>query len=70
LIVAASLSDAAGVLSIGEPKSHQRRIVTLPAFLHTELTTHLALTTGPPDALVFTSPEGLPLRNGNLRTRV
>ncbi|MCZ3387071.1 MAG: site-specific integrase [Actinomycetia bacterium] len=71
LVVAASLSDAAGVLSIEEPKSHQRRIVTLPAFLHTELTTHLALTTGPlTDALVFTSPEGLPLRNGNFLTRV
>ena len=65
-----TLSDAAGVLSIEEPKSHQRRIVTLPAFLHAELTAHLALTTGRPDALVFTSPEGLALRNGNLLTRV
>lgn len=70
LIVAASLSDAAGVLTLEEPKSHQRRLVTLPAFLHAEMATHLALTTGPPDALVFTSPDGLPMRNGNFLTRV
>ena len=70
LTVAASLSDAAGVLSLEEPKSHQRRLVTLPAFLQSELATHLATMTGPPEALVFTSPDGLPLRNGNFLTRV
>lgn len=53
-----------------EPKSHQRRLVTLPAFLHAELATHLASTTGPPNALVFTSPDGLPMRNGDFLTRV
>ena len=70
LVVAASLSDAAGVLSLEEPKSHQRRLVTLPEFLVSELAEHLVSTTGPPDALVFTSPDGLPLRNGNFLTRV
>lgn len=70
LTVAASLSDAAGMMSMEEPKSHQRRIVTLPAFLTAELSAHLDLTTGPPDSLVFTSPDGLPMRNGNFLTRV
>jgi integrase len=71
LTVAASLSDANGLLTIEEPKSHQHRIVTLPAFLADELAGHLAARVKVrPDALVFTSPDGLALRHSNFMRRV
>lgn len=71
LSVAASLSDADGVLTLEDPKSHQQRLVTLPAFLVDELRVHLADDPARSGmALVFMSPEGFPVRHGNFMRRV
>lgn len=71
LVVAASLSDADGILTIEEPKTHQHRLVTLPAFLVDELRDHLRTQRfSDPEALVFVSPEGFPVRHGNFLRRV
>ncbi|MGH3484753.1 MAG: tyrosine-type recombinase/integrase [Nocardioidaceae bacterium] len=67
--IAASLSDANGHLSFQEPKSHQHRMVTIPVFL-VELLRELLGERPGPDALVFTSPDGLPMRHGNFLRRV
>ncbi len=72
LIVAGSLSEAAGVVTMEEPKSHQHRIVTMPGFLSDRLAEHLessATWTGP-EVLVFVSPQGLPVRHSNFLHRV
>ena len=42
LIVAGSLSEAAGVVTMAEPKSHQHRVVTMPNFLSAQLVEHWA----------------------------
>lgn len=71
LRVVQSLSDADGVLTLEEPKSHQHRSVTLPASLADELGEHLErYVADRPDALVFTSPTGMPLRHPNFMRRV
>ena len=42
-----------------------------PAVIRPALAHHMAtFTASPPDALVFTSPTGVPLRDGNFRRRV
>lgn len=69
--VAASLSDADGIITMQEPKTHQHRVITVPAFLVDRLRAHLhASVPRGPDALLFTSPEGLPLRHPNFMRRV
>lgn len=71
LLVAASLSEANGHVSMEEPKTHQRRLVTLPASLAERLGTHLESHVKPePEAWVFTSPQGFPLRHPNFMRRV
>lgn len=71
LTVALSLSDADGVLSLEQPKTHQHRGVTLPAFLADALAEHLDERVEPGlDAPLFTSPGGMPLRHGNFLRRV
>jgi integrase len=54
------------------PKSAAgKRVVVIPAVIRPVLTRHLeTFATGEPDALVFTSPTGRPLRDGNFRRRV
>jgi integrase len=69
ITVAASLSDANGVLTFQEPKSHQHRLVTIPAFLVT-LLRDLRADAADPDDLVFTSPDGRPLRHQNFMRRI
>jgi len=61
-----------GGIAFGPPKSDAgNRIVAVPDVILTELTWHLSRYTGPEsDALVFTSPAGLPLRHGNFRRRI
>ena len=56
----------------GPPKSAAgKRVVAVPAVIKPELVHHLETLTGDePDALVFTSPTGAPLRHGNFRRRV
>jgi integrase len=71
LVVASSLSDANGSISLEEPKTHQHRMVTMPGFLTVRLREHLEeLVPSDRDALVFTSPDGLPLRHQNFMRRV
>ena len=64
------LSD--GTQHLGPPKTTAgRRVVALPPPLVPELERHLETWTGPTrGALVFTSPEGGPIRRGNFRSRV
>lgn len=63
-----AVSEISGRLVYGTPKSHATRTVPLPAFVRTELSIHLQ-GKGPVD-LLFTGPEGGPLRNSNFRQRV
>ena len=60
-----------GSLVTGPPKSEAgRRIVSLPAFLLPEITTHLErFTASGEDSLIFVGPKNGPLRRGNF-TRV
>ncbi|GIF15137.1 hypothetical protein Ate01nite_51690 [Actinoplanes teichomyceticus] len=65
--VAVVFSEVRGELIEGTPKNHQRRSVPIPRFLVEELAAHVAGKSR--DALVFTSPNGGPLRNTNFRPR-
>jgi integrase len=68
LKVVEQLVDVRGTLVAGTPKSHAQRSVVVPRFLRDALAeqcAHKAL-----DDLVFTSPEGGPLRAGNFRRRI
>lgn len=56
-------------LHFSEPKTYERRSVTLPAFLTNELAHHLAARPAEPNALVFTSPEGGTLNHKNFYRR-
>jgi integrase len=66
--VAAAFAEIGGKLVEGAPKNHQRRSVPVPRFLVDELAAHIAGKR--PDELVFTAPNGGPLRNTNFRSRV
>jgi len=69
--VAESLSEAGGMLHFGPTKTYRRRMVIIPEFLRELMAEHLARDVdNDPDALVFTSPEGQPLRNSNFRRQV
>ena len=63
---------AGGGYVFGPPKSTAgKRMVVVPAVIRLALSHHLAtFTAGQPDALVFTSPTGALLRDGNFRRRV
>jgi integrase len=62
--------EVRGVLHIGPPKTRaSRRTVGLPRFVVEELAVHLAAP-GDPEALVFTAPQGGPLRVTGFRSRV
>ncbi|MGH8935600.1 MAG: tyrosine-type recombinase/integrase [Acidimicrobiia bacterium] len=70
LEVAESLAEVAGTLYFDETKSYQRRMVVIPPFLRDRMAAHLAeWVHGDPEALVFTAPEGGPLRHSNFRGR-
>ena len=59
VLVAESVTEVDRLgLVFGEPKTYQRRSVTLPAFLRDELADHLAGRTVGPDDFVFPSPKG------------
>ena len=65
-----SLAEVGGHLHFGPTKTHSNREVALPPFLVESLAHHLA--TGVDHdgaALVFTSPDGGPLRHGNFTRR-
>jgi integrase len=68
-----SLSELpGGGYLFGPPKSAAgQRVVVVPSAIKPALTHHLATFTAPgPDALVFTSPTGAPMRPSNFRRRV
>lgn len=72
--VTEALVEAAGTISFESPKSTAgRRTMSMPAALSEMVAIHLArkgLTGADPDALLFTSPAGGPLRYSNFRRRV
>jgi integrase len=68
LIVSESASEVGGRLVWSTPKSHQSRTVPLPQIVVGDLTPLVAGRSG--DELVFTSPQGGPLRLNNWRRRV
>lgn len=71
LDVSESLSDVDGQLHFGTTKTHQSRQVALPKSLNEQLRLHLEHHVRKDQAaLVFTSPEGDPLRLPNFRRRV
>lgn len=63
--IAESVTEVAGGLDWGLPKSHERRWVPLPRFLVDDLAAHLAGLD--PDTLMFPSSAGTPLRVSNAR---
>lgn len=66
-----SLADVKGKHVFGTTKTHQNRYVVLPPFLVDLLRDHLAEHVGQDhDALVFTSPQGQPLRNAHFTRRI
>jgi integrase len=69
--VAESLSEVGGQLHFGSTKTNRTRMVVVPRFLRDLLAEYLARELGDdPDALVFKSPQGQPLRNTNFRRQV
>jgi integrase len=70
--VECSLTElAGGGYLFGPPKSAAgKRVVVIPAVIRPALADHIAtFAASPPDTLVFTSPTGALLRDGNLRRR-
>ena len=61
--VAEALKDTAGRLHFGPTKNHERRTVRLPRFLCDLLGAYLAGRPNGSSDLVFTSPQGAPLRH-------
>lgn len=71
LTVAETLNEVKGKLVFGEPKTAAgRRRLALPAFVAEELAGHIARYPLGESGLLFTAPEGGPLRRGLWRTRV
>ena len=66
--IAESATELGTGLSWGTPKTHERRLVTMPAFLTDRLAAHLG--TIADDGLVFTAPKGGPLRSSLFRRGV
>jgi integrase len=62
LAVVEAITEVSGRLVTVPTKSGERRTVPLPRFLADELAAHLATRPHDPDALVFTSAEGGPVR--------
>jgi integrase len=69
LTVERALKDVGGRHIFGPTKTAKARRVGMPRFLVEMFTEHLAALDGGPDALVFRSPEGGPLRHHNMYVR-
>jgi integrase len=70
LTIAESVTEVQGHgLVFGEPKTYERRSVTLPGFLRGDLATHLHHRDADPKAFVFTSPDGAVLNHKNFYRR-
>lgn len=66
--IAEAVTSVNGSLVWGTPKGHSRRWVSVPRFVAERLGAHVAGRA--PDDLVFTSPQGEPLRASNFRRDV
>ena len=69
LDISESLAEVGGQLHFGTTKTHRQRTVVLPATIREKLRVHLNTPDLAPDDLVFTSPQGGPLRYSNFRQR-
>ncbi len=67
--VSDSIVEVAGQLHHGPTKSGPNRVVTLPRSVIEALAAHLSAHSPGPDGLVFTDPEGGPVRRSNFRDR-
>jgi hypothetical protein len=67
LDVAEAVTEPEGTMIWGTPKNHERRSVPFPGFLMTALASRVQGRAS--DDLVFGSPKGEVLRNGNFRRR-
>jgi integrase len=66
-----SLAEVRGHLRFGQPKTAAaRRAVTVPSWLPHVIDQHLADYPPGPDGLIFTAPEGGPIRRNTFRARV
>jgi integrase len=70
ITVAESLAEVGGEFHWGTTKTGRPRTVAIPEFLCQLLARDLAAVSDDPDALVFTGPEGGPLRNSWFHRRV
>ena len=66
--VSRAVSEPAGRIVFGTPKTHARRSVPFPTFLVEPLAT--AISGRPSSELLFRSPEGDVIRAGNFRSRI
>jgi integrase len=62
-----NLSEANGALSFDTPKSHQKRVLSLPASLVKRVSAHLDTLPDGTDVLLFTNRHGRPLRYNQWR---
>lgn len=67
VVIDENLSEAGGKLTFDTPKSHQKRVLTLPPSLVQRARRHLATLPESPDALLFTNQQGNPLRYNQWR---
>src|ERR671912_466429 len=68
--VTESLTELSGNLIFGPPKTHVQRQVPLPPSVVELLARHTETVPAGPDALLFTSSRGLPLRYSRFRPTV
>ena len=69
LHIAESVTEVGGHLVYGTTKSARDRWVHIPEFLADDFARRLAVLGSDPEALVFTTTKGQPLRNSNFRNR-
>ncbi len=70
LDIGEALSDISGRVAFGPTKTYQTRTVHLPSFVSEMLGRHMENVPDDPGALVFTAPQGGPLRYSNFRRSV
>ena len=70
LTIAESLAEVNGAFHWGETKTGRIRTVAMPRFLCTLLASQLEAVPDDPDALIFTAPDGSPLRNNWFHRRI
>lgn len=68
--ITATLNEVQGRMVMGPPKTQRsRRRVALPEFVCVALAAHITRSPGGQDGMLFTSPEGGPIRRHNWRRR-